>query len=97
MLNDVLDSEDSLIIHLAYAKDFKNEEEFKQVKNKCPFHRVRSNVVTLDEKLKKITVVYNPNSVPMENQFEGFPEDRFADCCPNCDSKLIDGKCPICG
>ena len=27
LLNDVLDSEDGLIIHLAYAKDFKNEED----------------------------------------------------------------------
>jgi len=67
LLNDVLDSEDGLIIHLAYAKDFNNEEEFKQVKNKCPFHGVKGNVVTIDEKLKKITVVCNPNSIPTEN------------------------------
>ena len=67
MLNDVLGSEDGLIIHLAYAKDFKNEEEFKQVKNKCPFHRVKDNVVAVDEKLGKITVVCNPNSISMEN------------------------------
>jgi hypothetical protein len=55
MLNDILDSEDGLIIHLAHAKDFKNEEEFKQMKNKCPFYRVRGNVVTIDEKLGNIS------------------------------------------
>ena len=26
-----------------------------------------------------------------------FPEDRFADCCPSCGSRLINGKCPRCG
>jgi hypothetical protein len=96
LMNDFLDSEDGLIIHLAYASDFKNEEKFQQVKNKCPHHGVKGEVITVDEKLKKITVVCNPNSIPMKKQFE-FYEDRFADCCFNCGSSLIDGKCPNCG
>ena len=96
MLNDILDSEDGLIIHTAYARDFKNKEEFKQVKNKCPFHGIKGDVVTVAKKLEKITVVCNPNSLT-KNQFEGFPENRFADCCPNCGSKLIAEKCPRCG
>jgi hypothetical protein len=75
LLNDVLDSEDGLIIHLAYAKDFKNEEDFEQVKNKCPFHGVKGNVVAVDEKLKKITVVCNPNGIPMRDKFEEW-EDK---------------------
>jgi hypothetical protein len=30
-------------------------------------------------------------------RIERFPEDRFADCCPSCGSRLINGKCPRCG
>ncbi len=45
--------------------------------------------MTIDEKLKKITVVCNPNSISMENQFEGFPDDCFPLCCPNCGSTSL--------
>jgi rubrerythrin len=96
--NDVLDSEDVLVVHLAYADDFKNEEEFQQVKNKCPHHGVKGEVITVNEKLKKITVVCNPNSfIPqIDNSFEARLE-RMHDICPVCGTILIDGKCLSCG
>jgi hypothetical protein len=76
LMNDVLDSEDGLIVHLAYAKDFENEEDFERVKNKCPFHGVKGNVVTVDDRLKKITVVCNPNSIPIGDAFDLWESNR---------------------
>jgi hypothetical protein len=92
LMNDVLDSEDGLIIHLAYAKDFKNEEEFQKVKN-----GIKGTVVTIDDKLKKIAVVCDPNSIPVPKSQYEFYEDRYADACPCCGTILVDGKCPKCG
>jgi hypothetical protein len=88
--NPLLLSTDELAVFLAYRNDFPTEESFRK-----KLKEINAVFYTVDEKLKKITVVCNPNSAPIENQYE-FPEDHLALCCPICGTNLIDGKCPNC-
>jgi len=88
----LLSTDNELAVFLAFHKDFSTEESFRK-----KLKEINAEFYTVDEQLKKITVVCNPNNIPVpKRQFE-FYEDRFAPCCPICGSNLIDGKCPRCG
>lgn len=58
LMNDVLDDGNGTTVHLAYAKDFSSEKAFENRKKE-----INGTTVTIDEKLKKLTVIatgYSP-------------------------------------
>jgi hypothetical protein len=90
--NPLLLSTDELAVFLAYRNDFPTEESFRK-----KLKEINAEFYTVDEQVKKITIICNSNNIPVpKSQFE-FYEDRFTLCCPICGSNLIDGKCPKCG
>ena len=86
-MTDVLDSEDGLFVHLAYAKDFKDREDFERVIARCPHHEVKGEVVTIDDQLKKITVLCDPKNFDLKLDFDEWLKAKhpnMVDVCSSC-------------